>query len=41
MMITILSVLAAFSVVIGMLGFLVYCGKVFDAEAKKVADYRP
>lgn len=40
-MVTMLSLLGAFSVVLGMLAFLVYCGKVFDDEAKKVADYRP
>jgi len=30
-----LSVLAAFACVLGMLAFLVYCNREFDAEAKR------
>lgn len=39
MIATILSLLGAFAVVCAMLGFLVYCGKAFDAEARKVEEY--
>lgn len=39
-MITLLAVAAAFLVVLGMLSFLVYCNNAFDAEARKVADFR-
>lgn len=38
MIITVLSVLAAFSAVFGMLCFLAYCGRSFDAEARKVEE---
>ena len=34
-----LPVLGAFSVVGGMLCFLVYCGQAFDAEARKVEEH--
>ena len=40
-MATVLPVLGAFMVVLGMLAFLGYCNSAFDAEAKKVADDRP
>ena len=40
MMLDILSAGCAFAAVIGVLAFLVQCGKALDAEAKKVEDYR-
>ncbi len=39
-MVTLFSVLGAFTVVFGMLGFLVYCNSRIDAEAERVASFR-
>lgn len=39
-MIMLLSVLGAFTSVGGMICFLVYCGRAFDAEAARVEDRR-
>lgn len=39
-MTTLLPVLGAFAVVAGMLCFLVWCGKQFDAEAAAVERFR-